>query len=350
MERITQLSPEQQHELRAALLGMKLVTPMESFAVDNFSGGVSCDVWLISKSDGNRFVVKQALSKLRVLADWRAPRARSGAEVAWLRLVGGIDPALAPRVLADDGDRHIFAMQYLAPDSHSLWKRELALGRIEPGFAVTVGAALARIHAATAGRNDIAAQFANQAQFHALRLEPYLLYTAEKHADLSAQLHALAEDISSARIALMQGDVSPKNILRGPNGPVFLDAETACYGDPAFDLAFCLNHLLLKCIWHPEHQSSYLVCFDALAAAYRAGIAWESPETLECRASTLLPALMLARIDGKSPVEYITSDVDKDFVRHFARKQVAAPYSSLNAFSDAWSDVLACRLDDLERR
>ena len=108
--------------------------------------------------------------------------------------------------------------------------------------------------------------------------------------------------------ALVHGDVSPKNILRGPDGPVFLDAECAWWGDPAFDLAFCLNHLLLKCLWTPSAAAGFLACFDALGAAYLARVAWEPPHALEARAARLLPGLFLARVDGKSPVEYITTE------------------------------------------
>ncbi len=79
----------------------------------------------------------------------------------------------------------------------------------------------------------------------------------------------------ATKLALVHGDVSPKNILCGPRGPVFLDAECAWYGDPAFDLAFCLNHMLLKCLWRPQWSARYLACFDALAAAYLAGVTWE---------------------------------------------------------------------------
>lgn len=340
MERTNQPNPDQHAELRLALRGMRLIGAAEPFTIEEFSGGVSCNVWLITAGGNRRFVVKQALAKLRVAANWQAPTARSSAEIAWLRLVGGIDPAIVPKVLADDESRHMFAMDYLPPEFYPLWKRDLAGGRIDPVFARTVGAAMARIHRATADSEEVAAQFANQQHFHALRLEPYLLFTAERHADLADQLSGLAQSISTARIALMQGDISPKNILHGPNGPIFLDAETACYGDPAFDLAFCLNHLLLKCVWHPEYRSSYLACYCALVAAYCAGIAWENPETLERRATALLPALMLARIDGKSPVEYLTSDADKDFVRGFACKHVAAPTSSLKALGTAWVRAL----------
>ena len=139
----------------------------------------------------------------------------------------------------------MFATIYLPPKTNPVWKGELAAGRADPAFATQVGDALARIHAATAGRPAIEDQFGTQAQFLALRLEPYMLFTAERNPDVAARIRELAHTVAGARIALMHGDISPKNILCGSNGPVFLDAETAAYGDPAFDLAFCLNHLLL---------------------------------------------------------------------------------------------------------
>ena len=92
--------------------------------------------------------------------------------------------------------------------------------------------------------------------FHDIRLEPYLVATAGGHPD-RADGAAAAGARSRPRpgAALVHGDVSPKNILVGPAGPVFLDAECAWYGDPAFDLAFCLNHLLLKCLWTPRRAA-----------------------------------------------------------------------------------------------
>ena len=113
----------------------------------------------------------------------------------------------------------------------------------------------------------------------------------------------------------MHGDVSPKNILVGPEGPVFLDAECAWYGDPAFDLAFCLNHLLLKCVWVPAAKEKLLQCFSALSSSYLQRF---SPENLEKRTASLLPALLLARVDGKSPVEYL-DEAQRSFVRERAR-------------------------------
>lgn len=199
---------------------------------------------------------------------------------------------------------------------------------------------MVRIHAATAAEPEIAAEFPTADIFYAIRLDPYLLATARAHPDRAEALERLVAATEANRRALVHGDVSPKNILVGPGGPVFLDAECATWGDPAFDLAFCLNHLLLKCLWTPPATAGFLACFDALAAAYLQGVDWEDAVRLEVRAAHLLPGLFLARVDGKSPVEYITADQDKDRVRRCARSLLAEPVDRLAAVRIAWAKEL----------
>jgi len=211
-------------------------------------------------------------------------------------------------------------------------------GSIDPEFAATVGTTLGEIHARSANRSDLAEVFSNDSMFEALRIEPYLRATAAAHPGLAGRLSTLAETTLSVKRALMHGDVSPKNILQGPDGPVFLDSECACFGDPAFDLAFCLNHLLLKSVWRPQWRDGYLECFDALAAGYLSRVDWEFPDEVEVRAAGLLSALLLARIDGKSPVEYITEESDKAQVRQIALRFLAEPAGALRDFRNAWRE------------
>ena len=194
-------------------------------------------------------------------------------------------------------------------------KSELRDGRADPEVAALIGRRLARVHGATARRAEVAQRFSTDAIFHAIRLEPYLLATAERHPDCADRLRALAATTAKTRKALVHGDASPKNILVGPEGPMLLDAECAWYGDPAFDLAFCLNHCLLKCLWTPAASPAFLECFKALAAAYLSGVTWEAADDVERRTAHLLAGLFLARVDGKSPVEYITADADRDRVQ-----------------------------------
>jgi len=126
-------------------------------------------------------------------------------------------------------------------------------------------------------------------------------------------------------------------VLVGPDGPIFLDAECAWYGDPAFDLAFCLTHLLLKCLWTPGSTAGFLRSFDALAEAYTAGVEWEEPKGLERRAAHLLPGLLLARVDGKSPVEYLTAEADRARVRLVATALLRRPVDSFSSVRRAWT-------------
>jgi len=304
----------------------------ESPAATPLAGGVSSDIWKVELRAGT-VCVKRALARLRVAQVWEAPVERNVYERRWLETAARIVPGIAPRVLAAT-DAGCFAMEYLP--ALRLWKNELHEGRADPAFARQVGERLARIHAATAGDARVASNFATDAGFHAIRLEPYLLATARAHPDLAPRLEALAARTAATRVALVHGDVSPKNILVGEAGPVLLDAECAWYGDPAFDAAFCLNHLLLKGLWVPQAKARLLDCFDALAGAWLDGATWEDRDALQARAASLLPGLLLARVDGKSPVEYLTTDAQKDAVRRAARPLVLRAPTTLMEVRQAW--------------
>jgi streptomycin 6-kinase len=298
---------------------------------ERLTGGVSSDIWRIDLPSGP-ICVKRALEKLRVAADWHAPVERNVFEARWMRHAEGF----APRLLGQDEVSGTLAMEFLSPENHPLWKNQLRDGIADAGFAARVAEALVTIHANSAADPSIAAEFPTDAIFYDIRLEPYLVATAQAHPDRTARLLALVATTQANKKALVHGDVSPKNILCGPSGPVFLDAECAWWGDPAFDLAFCLNHLLLKCLWVPSARDGFLRCFDALATAYLHGVVWESPDALEKRAAALLPGLFLARVDGKSPVEYVTSERQKDQVRRVARALLADPPVHLAAIRTAW--------------
>ena len=304
------------------------------------AGGVSSDIWRVDTEQGPA-CVKRALAQLRVAAEWRAPIERNLYEARWMAVAADASPGSAPRVLGQHPRLGVLAMQYLPPSTYRLWKDELRAGRADVAFAGAVGGALVRIHAFSAARPALAARFATDAIFFAIRLDPYLLAAGRRHPDLAATLDALVEQTRAHAIALVHGDVSPKNILVGPDGPVFLDAECAWWGDPAFDLAFCLNHLLLKCLWTPVARGGFLAAFDSLADAYLRGVDWEPAARLEQRAAALLPGLLLARVDGKSPVEYLRDDAERDLVRRVARRFLAAPVDRLHAVAAGWREELA---------
>jgi aminoglycoside phosphotransferase (APT) family kinase protein len=303
------------------------------------AGGVSSDIWRVDLVSGP-VCVKRALPKLRVEQDWFAPVERNAYEAAWMRFAASVVPEAVPELLGQDDAGGVLVMGYLDPARHRLWKADLRDGHADPDVARAVGNRLVRIHAASANDPNLAAAFATDRIFYDIRLEPYLVASARAHPDRGGALQALVETTAHTRRALVHGDASPKNILIGPRGPVFLDAECAWYGDPAFDLAFCLNHLLLKCLWTPRAAREFLQCFDLLATAYLAGVVWEPRSALEGRAARLLPGLLLARVDGKSPVEYVTAAADKEHVRGVARTLLADPVQRLHDVRAAWTREL----------
>lgn len=316
-----------------------LIADAADVELESMTGGVSSEIWKVSTSDAT-YCVKRALDRLKVEAEWHAPVERSRFEVRWYRIAGKVAPGSAPRVRHHDDQRMFFVMEYLDPGRYELWKEKLRQGRAQTHDAENVGRTLARIHSGTAGDPSVTAQFPRTDIFHDIRLEPYLLATAARHPDLRPRLEALCRTTAETRLTMIHGDVSPKNILIGPEGPVFLDAECACIGDPAFDLAFCLNHMLLKCLWNPNATEAYLACFQAMTGAYVGGVDWEDPAALEVRTAALLPALFLARVDGKSPVEYVTEESDRDRIRRCARALLESMPSRLDEIRLAWEEEL----------
>lgn len=328
--------PLDEAQIAAALVGMGIIGSQDRPHCRPLEGGVSSEIWLV-EAPGRRLCLKRALPQLKVAQLWEAPVARNRHEFSWFRVAGQICPEAAPRLIGQDSAHGLFVMEYLDPGIYPVWKHQLRDGHADPAVAAAVGTRLALIHNSTAGDPEIARMFATDDSFHALRIEPYLIATTRWHPDLAAPLGRLAHVTAGLHLALVHGDVSPKNILIGRRGPVFLDAECAWYGDPAFDLAFVLNHLLLKCLWNPAAAGRFLACLDRLAETYLSLVDWEPREAIEKRVANLLPALTLARIDGKSPVEYVTAEIDKGRVRRFARALLNNPVDRLDAVRDAWS-------------
>lgn len=322
-------------DLQDFLVDNGLARPGEPQGWTVLSGGVSSDIWQVDLP-GRTICVKRALPKLRVKADWEAPADRNLYERRWFEAVRRWAPDAAPEPLAFDPERRLLAMAFLPPKDHPLWKAEMMAGRVDVGFAGEVGDLMGRIHASSAREPELAAAFASDEGFYALRIDAYLLATGRNRPEVAAEIGRIAERTAKTRIALVHGDATPKNILMGPKGPVFLDAETAWWGDPAFDIASLLNHLLLKRLPVPDHARELNASFQALAVAYLDRVDWEPKAELEARAAALLPALLLARVDGKSPVEYVTDESQKDLVRSVAIPLLRQPPSTLDAVRAAW--------------
>jgi tRNA A-37 threonylcarbamoyl transferase component Bud32 len=322
-----------------ALVRLGLVQDRAEAHLCPLEGGIASDIWKVELPN-RTLCIKRALHQLKVPVEWMVPVERNLYEARYYEVANKASPGIAPCLIEQDRDEYLLVMEYLEPEQHPLWKNRLRDGIVDINFAAEVGSRLAAIHSYTALHTELRKDFPSDHIFYAARMESYLETTGRAHPDLQSRLNTLIQTTMHMKLSLVHGDVSPKNILCGPNGPVILDAECAFYGDPAFDLAFCLNHLLLKCLWNRESTPQFLQAFTALARGYLSHVDWEDSATMEARTTHLLPGLFLARIDGKSPVEYVTRDLDRELVRRTARPLLLNPVASLQQIADTWAGVV----------
>ena len=281
----------------------------------SLGGGVSSDIWLID--DGHsRFVVKRALPKLRVAQDWYADVSRNRHEQDYIDYVSQFLPDAVPHILHREPEHGFFTMEYFGMDYHN-WKNLLMAGKPEIDHAQRAATTLATIHRHSWNDPEVRARFATTPQFFQLRLEPYLLRTGERHPALQAYFAQEADRLAATSLCLVHGDFSPKNILIGQRRMVILDCEVAWFGDPAFDIAFLLNHFFLKALLLHQISGRYLALTQQAWKAYQAIARADQLDGLEERMCRILLMLMLARVDGKSPVEYLTDKTQQDCVRTF---------------------------------
>lgn len=315
---------------RALLAELHLISADTKITVQPLSGGVASDIARID-TDNSTWCVKFALPKLKVEADWFAPTHRNMAEYNWLSFAAETLPHNAIRLFGFSDTLQGFAMAYLEAEDIYLYKNALLTGTDTGTEAGKIGKLIGTIHNRSATPEFDDSGFHNQDDFWALRIEPYLCYTATRHPEISKSLLDMADRLYHADRILVHGDVSPKNIFLRAAEPVILDAECATMGDPCFDISFFLNHLVLKAIHMPHRQTHNLRAVMDFWDSYHPFIAWEAAEELERRTCQLLPALMLARVDGKSPVEYL-HPAQQHKTREIALKMIKSPYANLNDF------------------
>ncbi|MGI9149826.1 MAG: phosphotransferase family protein [Chloroflexota bacterium] len=284
------------------------------------TGGVSGELTFCDGPDGPT-VVKRALPKLKVAADWFASPKRSAVEAACLRVLSEIlGPGCVPRVLWVDEHAHAFGMQRL-PDYLVVWKARLLGCDVDLRTANRVGQLLGQMHSRTSGRLDLAAQFDDRSYLVDLRIHPYHQRVAQRQPHLARAVDAVVERMLLDRQCLVHGDFSPKNLLTDGPDVAVLDCEVAHWGDPRFDVAFCLSHLLLKTL-HSE------TCADRLAQAantYLEAYARDGLPVLDEELSRATGCLVLARVVGDSPVEYLHTAALRDAALRLGESLLLSP-------------------------
>lgn len=288
------------------------------------AGGVS-NVVLAVEAGGLRAVVKQALPRLRVADEWLATQERALTEAEALRLAAELTPGAVPAVL--DVDESAYAIVIAtAPEGWANWKDELLAGRADPGVAGRLGTILAAWHAGTAGSSR-AWRLADTEAFEQLRVDPYHRTVMDRRPELAPAIEEVVEQMLATTSCLVHGDYSPKNVLVGAEGLWVVDFEVAHVGDPAFDLGFMLNHLLLKSIHRPDGAPRYYDCARSFLTAYADAVPGELLPPLHYVLAHA-GCLALARVDGKSPAEYLTLE-EREIARRVGEDLLTSPPASL---------------------
>jgi 5-methylthioribose kinase len=303
----TEIDIEEFDSLRQYLMERGDIKPDESVSFKRLLGGVSNRTVRVGWPDGHGWVLKQALAKLRVDVDWFSDPERIGVEAKatrWLNVLAPKDTT--PLFVFEDMANHLMAMEAIPEESES-WKSVLLSGRIVPNHFEQFGQLLGTIHrrSSEAG-SEVSRVFGDTTYFKSLRLDPYYLYAAEKAPIAGGFLNALVEETMHHRNSLVHGDFSPKNTLIYHDKLILLDYEVVHFGDPGFDVGFALTHFLSKA----NHLQTERRCIGAAAAlfwnVYRREVdPLEWSHTLEPRAIRHTLACLLARVIGKSPLEYL---------------------------------------------
>lgn len=324
-------------EIITTLLRKKNLIAGSEIQFTPLKGGVSSDIFLVSDGE-NSVVVKQALSKLNVEDDWYADISRNDNEQKFLQFLNRVKPEATPKLLYSNSEHSFFVMEFL-DEGFQNWKNQMLNGVFDPQIAEKSAELLAMIHQKSWESNDLRKEFNKANNFYELRTEPYLVTTGERHPDLQDFFFDEIERLKTHQESIVHGDFSPKNIMAKNDRVVLLDHEVAWFGDPAFDLAFFMNHLYLKMIYHFKKTGDIQDLTTIAWETYFDIMGVKKREQMELRTIRLLLMLMLARIDGKSPVEYLENDQQK-FVRSFVKKHLSAGRFSQVEINKDWKEEL----------
>ncbi len=305
-------------EVFTAACKFKLLNNSISYNSNKIIDGVSSDIWYVKTNQNIEFCIKRALAKLTVKEDWYAPIERNNFEAMYFKYCYKMAPNNFPRLLGHDNKNFILAMEWYSPDNFLVWKKKLLNKKIEEEDVKNISDLLVKKHKRFFNNKNFKQKFDNDTTFYSIRIEPYILFTSKKYPDFKSRFDSVAESLVKNKKTLIHGDFSPKNILIKDNNPLILDAETACWGDPVFDLAFCNNHLLLKSLLPNGLGKKLLSLSFKFVKNYIDKISWEDRNFFIKRLLDITPLLLLARVDGKSPVEYFKAK-QKELTRQLGK-------------------------------
>lgn len=296
------------------LIDHGVVTSAKDTHVEILTGGVSNTVLSIATESQN-LVLKQALPELKVAQKWEADQRRAIVEADALRIFHGISPNVVPKLVFIDPIEFVLIMERL-PLGSTVWKSDLLSGVFNPRVPEVLGKTLAQWHHFGAENPQYQSQFREDTLFEQLRVDPFYRFVANKNPHLQASISTLIDELESDHSTIVHGDFSPKNIMVTPEEQVYvLDFEVMHVGNPIFDLAFLVSHLLCK-FFRAENDQIALqleVMADKFLSEY------EASHSIGSSLPFHTALIALARVEGKSPVDYLSESAQvklQKFTKH----------------------------------
>src|SRR5690606_3016791 len=168
-------------ELTDYLKRMSRVGSTEILQVEVLRGGVSNRTVLVKRENGEEWVLKQALERLRVREEWLSDPARIHREAEGLRWLPRLTPpgSVTPLIF-EDREFHLLAMEAV-PRPHENWKLVLLEGRLDLHHVRQFAQLLGHIHLCSSHQEEtLRTLFRDRSFFDSLRLDPYYRFTAER--------------------------------------------------------------------------------------------------------------------------------------------------------------------------
>ena len=296
---------EDSDQLMAYLLENNWISSSEMIGIQILKGGVSNRTVLLKRAAHADWVIKQAIPKLRVKEDWYCSPARIRSESKGMLWLAEILPeGTVPRLIYEDSTQDLIVMEAI-PTPHFNMKKKLLEGSVDPDLFSQMGEILGIVHRRGSGNAEIAEVFEDSSFFEILRLEPYYRFTAKRVARAQTFLLDLCDQTINHPYSIVHGDFSPKNILIFEGKLRLIDHEVIHYGDATFDLGFSLSHFLSKALHLPGSRSDLFKSTKIYFKSYQAqNPPWNKKIEKRTIAHTL--GCLLARVHGRSPLEYLT--------------------------------------------
>ncbi len=295
----------------AYLIDKGVITKDDQAEVEILTGGVSNVVLAITTAE-KKLVLKQALAELKVAEKWEADQRRAIVEANAIALFHKLSPDQVPNLVFLDPERFVLILDRV-PVGSTVWKSDLLAGVINPDVAGVLGKTLAQWHNFGETDKEARLQFMEDSLFEQLRIDPFYRFVAAKNLQLKPEIDKLIDELEGDKTTIVHGDFSPKNIMVGMDEQVYiLDFEVTHVGNPVFDLAFLLAHLLCKLFRTNEALEEKLL----IASAERFVSAYVGVREISQSLPLHTALIALARVEGKSPVNYLDEGKQNQLVKY----------------------------------